>query len=571
MRAKLEPRHKVPPGKVPQVRHAKLSGDGYTAGSPLYTEQQAVVSKTGQPPDAGPARLVEAPKTQQVNGPAVQLYVTPLSTTMACIVSLTVQFFIVFIALITVQALNGLNRVKCDFEIKCLINVAETVSLVPMLCILFFAVRMHAIHLTHGSPELYSLPQSPVKLAMKACTWLVPMLTLLELACTAQWGETWESVVRKKPLMHIGKICLVLRRLILGLLYLCIIDIIIGIIFMPFPTQLWGAVGPQLNPAVTCLIALAVLYFTVYLCCMVSKGLNDAGIFGPTQRYSASQELQRAVKATVAFVPMLCILFLSVRLRELQLGHNDPNRWVQGVIFWCTVTVYVQTLVVALSGCGSCRPAGAHPHAKREPPFDMKANLVEGLCLVLMLCIYIMICMIFDAMFNMEHPAGLLNTPPVPLSILCTMLLATLYFFVYMARWLVLTMLRYRPSPPAAIVSDFDLLDALKIFVNVHGKQAADCCPMLALLFLGGWLRAVQTRGGGQDVPKWCQDVEVLATVLVTALTIVRIDTLVPRDPRDQREPRGFADVCTVLQYVLLLCLYACAAVVVVTLIVAPS
>jgi len=268
---------------------------------------------------------------------------------------------------------------------------------------------------------------------------------------------------------------------------------------------------------------------------------------------------------------MLCILFLAVRLRELQLGYNDPNLWVQGVIFWCTVAVFIQTLVVALSGCGSYGPAAAHPEANRGPPLDMRANLVEGICLVLMLCIYIMICMIFDAMFNMEHPAGLLNTPPVPLSILCAMLLAALYFFVYMARWLVLTMLRYRSSPPANMASDFDLLDALKIFVNVHGKQAADCCPMLAILFLAGWLRARQQPGGGTDVPKWCQDVEILATVLVTVLTIVRIDTLVPRDPRDPREPRGFTDVCTVLQYVLLLCLYACAFIVVVTLIFVPK
>merc|ERR1740133_871268 len=78
-------------------------------------------------------------------------------------------------------------------------------------------------------------------------------------------------------------------------------------------------------------------------------------------------------------------------------------------------------------------------------------------------------------------------TPDIPPSIKCVMILTTLYFFVYTAHQVTSSIKKLR-GPTA--VSQF--ITNLSNFLEKRAKEAIDFCPMLCILFLGTFMRALQ-------------------------------------------------------------------------------
>merc|ERR1719456_757962 len=80
----------------------------------------------------------------------------PLSTTMECIINLTVQYFVIYSGLFVVRTVNDLNGVDNakSAAVKALEMAKDSVTYAPMLCILFVGTRMRALQLTQnqGAP-----------------------------------------------------------------------------------------------------------------------------------------------------------------------------------------------------------------------------------------------------------------------------------------------------------------------------------------------------------------------------------------------------------------------------------
>merc|ERR1719262_1263281 len=101
----------------------------------------------------------------------------PLSTTMYCVINLTLQFFVIYTAL-------GISRTYCDLTNsphamsgvqKTLKHAAETVFYAPMVCLLFLAFRMRVLQLTRGSGD----PQDWARMCMHAVSYAILANTLL--------------------------------------------------------------------------------------------------------------------------------------------------------------------------------------------------------------------------------------------------------------------------------------------------------------------------------------------------------------------------------------------------------
>lgn len=87
-----------------------------------------------------------------------------------------------------------------------------------------------------------------------------------------------------------------------------------------------------------CVTLLTVLYFGLHLYLMAAAIVGAISKFA--QKWTAN--VLRGVQASLAFVPMLCIMMISVRMRAMQLGIQDPQRWAKVAMTTATSAVVLQ-------------------------------------------------------------------------------------------------------------------------------------------------------------------------------------------------------------------------------------
>merc|ERR550514_1881994 len=124
---------------------------------------------------------------EQVPVVGSQFSVNPVSTAMQCVVSLTVQFFVVYTALALVRTAADVFGLKYDnLPIQKILDTAtKTVIFAPMLAILFLACRMRVTQLTKGKGN----PPEWVQMCMYFCTYSVLLMTLIVVVIPLFTGE----------------------------------------------------------------------------------------------------------------------------------------------------------------------------------------------------------------------------------------------------------------------------------------------------------------------------------------------------------------------------------------------
>jgi hypothetical protein len=86
---------------------------------------------------------------------------------------------------------------------------------------------------------------------------------------------------------------------------------------------------------------LAFQYFLIYFLLWVFTTVCD---FFPSLDLTAAQDAVESAKSTVAFAPMLSVLFIGTRMRALQLSDNQgaPQAWVQAGMYLATWSLMIQ-------------------------------------------------------------------------------------------------------------------------------------------------------------------------------------------------------------------------------------
>merc|ERR1719359_1215908 len=121
-----------------------------------------------------PMENVKAVKQVPIVGS--QFEVNGVTTSMKCVVSLTIQFMIVYTALAIVRMLADSWGMKYDnFPLQKILQTATlTVNFAPMLAILILACRMRVTQLTRGQGN----PPEWVQVCMYFCTYSILLMTL---------------------------------------------------------------------------------------------------------------------------------------------------------------------------------------------------------------------------------------------------------------------------------------------------------------------------------------------------------------------------------------------------------
>merc|ERR1719454_1770661 len=192
--------------------------------------------------------------------------------------------------------------------------------------------------------------------------------------------------------------------------------------------------------AMQCVVSLTIQFMIVYTALAICRMAADS--FGLKYDNVPIQKILQTATLTVAFAPMLAILFLACRMRVTQLtkGKGNPPEWVQICMYFCTYAVLLMTLIVCVIPLFTGEVLGVDPKTGEIPedsePFKSQACAVAFTVLkyIILLMLYVGALGVVYGICTFKPPAGTWPEGkkfPVAPAVQCTMILACQYFLVY--------------------------------------------------------------------------------------------------------------------------------------------
>merc|ERR1719443_1513448 len=299
----------------------------------------------------------------------------------------------------------------------------------------------------------------------------------------------------------------VLKYLIMIGLYVGVVSIIYGIIGYEPPAGSWpGDVIPPPAPAVACTMILSAMYFIVYA--LIQAGTTLTSFF-PTWKYveKITGALQGAI-CTMAFAPMLSVLFIAARMRALQMDpiHGHPQKWAQACFYAATYALLLQCILAIgiplLLANGKVEPGErGEGEVKYTGCPGLCGTFLEVLRWIIMISIYLGFTCVIWSIFTIQHPKGPEYTPPISVTMQCVINLTVQFFVVYLLVWICLTV-------KECTGSDWHIVS------NAMEAAIHTCafCSMLAILFVGVRMRALRLTNNRGAPQGWVQDGMYMAT-----------------------------------------------------------
>merc|ERR1719169_256131 len=214
----------------------------------------------------------------------------------------------------------------------------------PMLAVLFIGARMRALQMdpVNGAPQKWA------QNCFFMCTYALLAQTCLCIAIpvvlggTAKKGELEGDMVYEVHNQGIAGVMSAVRFLIMICIYVGFSCVIYSIFVIQHPQG--AQYTPPISVTMQCVINLTVQYFTVYLLLWVSITIKE---FTGFEWHLLVNTMENA-KGTIAFCPMLSILFVGTRMYALQLTDQKgaPQGWCQDGMYMATWSILIQFLMV---------------------------------------------------------------------------------------------------------------------------------------------------------------------------------------------------------------------------------
>eukprot|EP00441_Pelagodinium_beii_P045933 CAMPEP_0197623780 /NCGR_PEP_ID=MMETSP1338-20131121/3711_1 /TAXON_ID=43686 ORGANISM="Pelagodinium beii, Strain RCC1491" /NCGR_SAMPLE_ID=MMETSP1338 /ASSEMBLY_ACC=CAM_ASM_000754 /LENGTH=592 /DNA_ID=CAMNT_0043193855 /DNA_START=49 /DNA_END=1827 /DNA_ORIENTATION=+ len=278
---------------------------------------------------------------------------------------------------------------------------------------------------------------------------------------------------------------------------------------------------PEVSPTLKCIINLTAQYFLIYTALAVVRTINQLR----EAKMTGLQQMLETACTTVTYAPMLSVLFLGTRMRAIQLaqGHTEkyglPQWWVQDAMYACSGAVFVQVLVVLLIPVVT---GDAAAKTDEDGNLDMSTSqaggtLVTALSVIrylLMLGLYGGFTTVIYGCFAMEGPKEIWdgNEPPVSPALFSTILLTSTFFGVYLLVALTKTAIELRGNSV--------FLQKLSSVLTL-AKFTVNFAPMLAILFIGARMRALQMDPKNGNPQRWAQCCFYLCTASLVVQTLM--------------------------------------------------
>merc|ERR1719450_50230 len=415
------------------------SGAATTVGDGVGGAGQAAGSATG----AGDNPMAKVP----VVGGAFE--VRGVSTALNCVVSLTIQYFVVYTALALVRTAAdvwGLSYEGMPIQ-KILQSAATTMAFAPMLAVLLLAVRMRVTWLTQGKGDppvwmqVWMYCTTYAILAMTLTVVVIPLFTGDVIGVNAKTGEVDPEIKPFENFILAG--CMTaLKYLIMIGLYVGVVCIIYGAYTFKPPAGMWpGETIPPPAPAVACTFIMSAAYFIIYALVQFARTWTQF----TQQKLSKFEDAMLDSTKAMNFGPMLCVLFIGARMRALQMDplNGAPQKWAQNCFFMCTYGVITQVLIsIAVPLCfgGKVKEGKCEGDMEYEEiSYPILASILSVGRWIIMICIYVGAACVIYSVFTIQHPQGEQYTPPISVTMQCVINLTFQFFFVYIGIWVGIT------------------------------------------------------------------------------------------------------------------------------------
>jgi hypothetical protein len=439
-----------------------------------------------------------------------QFAVNPVSTSLQCVISLTIQFFVLYTALAIGRSVADAFGMKYkNHPVEQVLRAAcMTVMMAPMLAILFLACRMRVTQLTRGQGN----PPEWVQVSMYFSTYSLLLTTIVVCVIPLFTGEVIGVDPKTGDLAHDAQpfqnraaaiAFTVVKYACMLCLYGGALAVVVGIITYVPPAGIWpdGKLFP-VAPAVMCTVILACQFFLVYGALQIARTFTQLS----GMRFSKLEDALMTATHSVNLAPMLAVLFIAARMRALHLDplNGNPQKWAQTCFFMCTYALIVQTILTVLVPVvlqGDAKSGQTEGDVEYVVENKMLGTILTIGRYLIMLCIYIGFSCVIWSIFTIEHPKGPDYTPPIAVTMQCVINLTVQFFFVYLMIWICITIREF---------TGYELTLLTQTMENARGTVMF--CPMMAILFVGTRMRALlltDNRGAPQG---WAQDGMYMAT-----------------------------------------------------------
>jgi len=461
--------------------------------------------------DGEPIEVVNNVKQVPVVGE--QFKTKGVTTAMQCVVSLTIQFMIIYTALAICRMAADSFGLKYDnVPVQKILQTATlTVAFAPMLAILFLAYRMRVNQLTKNKGD----PPEWAQVCMYFCTYSVLLMTLVVCVIPLFTGETIGVDPKTGQIPDDvepfkSQACAIaftaLKYIILLMLYVGALGVVYGIITFEPPKGMWpeGKKFP-VAPAVQCTMILSCQFFIVYGGIQIARSWTQFTGIAPNFTSKVENAFMTAT-ASMNFAPMLAVLFIGARMRALNMDpvNGNPQKWAQNCFFMCTYALLAQTcfsVAVPLVLQGEAKVGKCEGDMEYTVENKLFGTVLAIGRYVMMICLYIGAGCVIYSIFTIEHPKGPEYTIPISPTIQCVINLTFQFFFVYIWIWAAITVKEFTGFEWALLTQTMENCKGVVFF-----------CPMLAILFVGTRLRALMLTNWRGSPQGWCQDGMYMAT-----------------------------------------------------------
>lgn len=343
--------------------------------------------------------LMEAPKEVYPDG------APPVSVTAQCIITLSVQYFLVYLVLALLRTYNQIKNFSRTKASDLFQVAAYTVNFVPMLCILFLLARMRSLQL---DPQ-WGKPQVWAEICFWVCTTAVNLQTIFVLVVPillggqVSPGTTEGDVHFKFNSSALKTVFLMIRCVLLLCLYGGSVAILASVCLIEHTSEADHV--PPLSPAMQCVMILCALFFGVYFFLCLAN-IATGGFRGEDATPSSSKAvlMLESARGAVNLCPMLCVLLLGIRMRAMQITSNQgcPQGWAQDCMYACVFSLCAQLVLQLVAPLLSGRVvptsnSGASPTTKG----NTLALVIEGLVIVCLAITYCAAIGVMVAVFTM--------------------------------------------------------------------------------------------------------------------------------------------------------------------------
>jgi len=267
----------------------------------------------------------------------------PPAPAVMCTMILSVVFFITQLAIAACRTCEECKFSFLEFPriIGVLHTAAAAVEFAPMLAILFLAARMQALQ-NDGQPQAWAQNCMFISTGSMCVHTLLAVLVPLLMGGHMEVNSQTRETTFVEPCPTLGYAFIALRFTCMVGFYAGALGVICSIHVFQAPS------GPTIRmaPAVQCVMNLTCQFFFIYFMLFVMLTVSEfhGGKF-PLETYGIYAGLE-AAKATVAFAPMLSILFVTTRMYALLITDNRgaPQAWAQDGMFMATSAIFVSCM-----------------------------------------------------------------------------------------------------------------------------------------------------------------------------------------------------------------------------------